>query len=193
MPAAGTEIFWFCTTFEHVFHSENALAYAKNPVFFLRLLRATFSPKKVGKVGKYFFPKSSQLFSKLIFRYEKLIFFFQIFFSDKVWSSTSISTHLEVLKPKQTDRKQKKSLSEGWLIRDSHDGPNRFHQSLRNTSEKHNLLGGGNPWFPPPVTRRSWGPLKGCVIIEGAKIWKSWFWSKYSKNLSKIMILIQIY
>ena len=27
----------------------------------------------------------------------------------------------------------KKSLSEGWLIRDSHDGPNRFHQSLRNT------------------------------------------------------------
>ena len=30
----------FPATFEYVFHSENSLAYAKNPVFFVRLRRA---------------------------------------------------------------------------------------------------------------------------------------------------------
>ena len=70
------------------------------------------------QISKFcFFLKQFEIFFEKnifenFFRHEKILFFFQIFFSDKVWSSTSISTPLGVLKPKQTDRKQKLSLSE---------------------------------------------------------------------------------
>ena len=84
----------------------------------------------------------------------------------------------------------KKSLSEGWLIRDSHDGPNRFHQSLRNTWFE--IFGSRTPKNlevgKKVVTERLVKSIGTAMTIPNQPSPRKWFFEIFVSNLGILSI-----